>query len=361
MISQAILVLICLIPAGGPGIDGDMIHGVVVNGSRADAPVAGAEVFLQVWQDGDFMPLATTMADKNGRYSFESLPADVERLYLPGATRDGVFYPGPRLVLGPSRPHADARLVVHEAITEPNPLVALRHDIVVRPEPNLLNITESILVSNPSAFCYVGPPRENDRTVTLRLSVPSNFEKVTFHKEFFGRRFVLANGSLVTNIPWPPGERELAFTYILPVTQERQLWERPLDLPSSHVSVRVVGADAKDAACNLGSAMIPGDGWFSFQSIGEVAAGHVIRLEIGELQVPFMLYARWLALAILCGLITVAGMAAWVLRSSQVSSSGGGPHMKRAGTGQSSRRRRVRTPSTAGHRERTTGNRTRIL
>ena len=44
---------------------------------------------------------------------------------------------------------------------------------------------------------------------------PADFQKVTFHEEFFGRAFAMRDGKLVTSIPWEPGQRVLAFTYFL--------------------------------------------------------------------------------------------------------------------------------------------------
>lgn len=53
---------------------------------------------------------------------------------------------------------------------------------------------------------YVGrPAHEGGRTATLRLSIPSDFHRTTFHKEFYGRQFTLIDGRLVTDIPWAPG------------------------------------------------------------------------------------------------------------------------------------------------------------
>jgi hypothetical protein len=303
--------IVALIVAAAQPVDADgTIQGIVMNSSRGGEPVAGVDVVLRVQQDGGFVPIAQTAADDRGRFVFDGLPTDSDMLYLPGASHGGVHYPGPRLRWTPGQASAEVTLQVVDAITDPSPLVALRHDVVVRPDSGLLRVTESILVSNPSAGCYVGPPAENDRTVTLRLSIPPSFEKVTFHNEFFGRRFVLTNGKLVTNVPWPPGDRELQFTYFVPVTERRQTWERPLDLPCSRLSVRVVATNSNSVACSLGAAT-QADGEVMFDSGGgPLPAGHVVQLAIGGLKAPTMLRARWMALAVLGGLVALATGAA---------------------------------------------------
>ncbi len=102
---------------------------------------------------------------------------------------------------------------------------------------------ETLVVRNPSRATYVGDASAGFAT-TLALGIPESFERVTFHREFFGRRFHVVNGRLVTDVPWTPGERTLKFTYYLPMTESRYALARPLDLPCSGVRVRVRGADA---------------------------------------------------------------------------------------------------------------------
>ena len=292
--------------------DPGTIRGTVVNGSHGNAPVAAAEVILQAQQDGSFIPLAKTATDEQGRFVFDGLPAGGEILFLPAASRDAVYYPGDRVRLDPQRPEATADIRVFDAVTDPSPLVARRHEIVIRTEPNLLNITETVLVSNPSSRSYVGA---GERPVTLRLRVPSNFEKITFDKEFYGRRFVLIDGVLLTTIPWPPGERELKFDYIVPIEKQHQVWERPLDLPSSNVRVTVVTTGPNDVSCNLPSRPDRENGAAIFESNDSLLpAGHVVHLELGRLRVPVMTDARWIALGILACLIAAAAVVAELQR-----------------------------------------------
>ena len=104
----------------------------------------------------------------------------------------------------------------------------------------MLRVTESMLIDNPGTACYVGQAAGEDAApVTLQLAIPANFAQVTFAGEFFGRRFSLTGGKLVTGVPWPPGQRELRFSYVLANAERHRVWQRPLDLPSSGVRVSV--------------------------------------------------------------------------------------------------------------------------
>jgi hypothetical protein len=292
-------------PPGGEGAIGGRV--VIAPGQ---VPAGGAEVVLRVNLDGQFVPLAETTADTQGRFLFEPLPIGNEYLYLPGANREGVHYPGARIRLTSERPRVDVQLQVCDAVTAPNPLVAQRHEIVIRPERGALNVTETIVVENPTSKCYVGrAAQEGAEPVTLQLAIPPDFQRATFHREFFGRSFSLAGGKLVTTIPWQPGERELKFTYVVPTADRQGFWERQLDLPCSQVRVCVRTDKPEEVSCSLNAKPVKRDGEVIFESQGRtLPAGYAIRAELGRVPLSFMTYGRWGAVATLGGLITWAGL-----------------------------------------------------
>ena len=164
----------------------------------------------------------------------------------------------------------------------------------MRFQPGALSVTESIIVDNPSRQCYVGTTlQEGGEPITMQLAVPSNFERITFENEFNGRRFYQLHGNLATGIPWPPGRRELKFTYVLPVGQDFYLWQRPLDLPCELLRVSIEEAKAEDISSNLARASSETAGEVVYQSHhGILPKGHVVRLELGHLPVPFMAYGH---------------------------------------------------------------------
>ena len=58
--------------------------------------------------------------------------------------------------LSSQRRRAKVELAVYDAVAFPNPLVVCRHEIVLCPHQNALQVMESILIDNPSQSCYVG-------------------------------------------------------------------------------------------------------------------------------------------------------------------------------------------------------------
>ncbi len=285
------------------------ISGVVVNASHDLAPVGGAKIVLRVQLDGQFVVAAECTADEGGRFVFDNLPADSNYVYLPGANLDGIHYPGARVLLNSNTPHARVNLTVHDTVSEPNPLVVRRHNIKIHAETDALRVTETLLIENPSSETYIGrPKREGGRAATLYLSIPPDFRRTTFHKEFFGQQFTLIDGQLVTDIPWTPGQRELAFTYVLPSDDRTREWRRPLDLPCDQLRIEL-NAKTSEVYCNLPKVASNTNGSVVFESIGKAfPADHIIHVQLGNLPFTLAAWGRWLALGLLIALIVATTM-----------------------------------------------------
>ncbi len=310
MLGTRLLLALCSTIGGALTQPQGTISGTVVNRSQGRNCPCRTTVVLRLRAEGQFVPYRQTTSDAQGTFEFQRLPLGTAFRYLVGANRDEVHYPGPRLTLTAAQPHAAVDLTVYDAITQPNPLTIRRYDITLCAEPGLLRVTERLLLENRSTTCYVGkPPAEGAAPVTLALGIPPDFVRATFDQEFYGRRFAVWAGKVVTGIPWPPGPRVLKFTYVLPNTQGRRLWQRALDLPCSQVNLRVCGIKPEEVACDLPPATSPGAGEAVFQSAGQLLpAGHVIRVTMGRLPLPWTVYARWIALASLLGLLAVASV-----------------------------------------------------
>ncbi len=315
MTSQFILAALFALTVQTTPVAGS-ITGVVVNASQNLAPVAGAKVVLRVKLQGQFVVVAECLSDPQGRFAFDNIPVDSDYIYLPGANRDDIHYPGSRVRLSGKTPNARVRLTVHDTVADPNPLVLRRHDISLHPETDALRVTETLLIDNPSSETYVGRPEgKSSRAATLRLSIPSDFHRTTFEKEFYGRQFTLIDGRLVTDIPWTPGQRELTFTYVLPNENHNRVWQRPLDLPCDNLRVEVQTNDPDEISCNLARAASQEKGHVIFQSSGQtLPAGHVVRVELGRLPISLAAYGRWLALIVLILLIAVTSFVGFQKR-----------------------------------------------
>jgi hypothetical protein len=296
--TSLLAIALCFAVTADPATEAGVLEGVVVNGSQYLAPVADAAVVLRVNHQGTFISVAQTTADKNGRFRFEQLPLAPDLIYLPGANFKDIHYPGSRVKADGQQQLTSQIIVVYDTADKPNPLIASSHEIEVRPGRGLLVVTETITIANRTNRSYVGSAAGPDEhPITLRLSIPPEFEKVTFEKEFFGRQFQLNEERLETQIPWTPGKRELKFTYRVPIEDQYWLFNRPLDLPTEHVRIQIAGDRTDDVSCNLPQTSASSSNGVVFESSGNVLpAGHAISLQLGNLPLPWTAYARWAAL-----------------------------------------------------------------
>lgn len=289
------------------------IDGIVVNLSRDGRPAAEVEVELRAELDGELVPVARTRTDARGAFAFRGVPLDRTLTYVAGANRDGVQYATSKFALGPERRTAHVRLNVRDAETESNPLVLRRHDVVIEPAPGVLHVTEALLVDNPTEKTYVGKARgDAPMPVTFELGIPTDFERLTFEEEFWGRSFALVGGKVVASVPWEPGQRWVRFTYSARNEAAYRRWERAIDAPCERMSVRVKGSGGENIECSL-----PFDGEAGdravFAAAGQsLAAGDAVWVGLGDLPVSWTTYARWAAVAVLA--LTVASLTYWSRR-----------------------------------------------
>jgi hypothetical protein len=274
------------------------IEGVVLNGSRSGEPIADAEVHLRAGVSGFFEPVDKTNTDTFGKFSFQNIPFDSTITYLPGANHQGVHYPGQRVRFDAINKVAHVKIVAYDAVLSRSPLSVERHDIDIEVGKRVLAITEALLISNRSRSTYVGETKGDEAPITLRLSVPPNFDRVTFDSEFCGRRFRIVDHQLLTDMPWPPGKRELKFTYRMPIEESGGEFIRPLDLPTTGLRVQVQAQD-QQVSCNLSRAAAVADRMIFSVKDKQFPVGYTIKVQIGNMPIPWMLYARWASLAVL--------------------------------------------------------------
>jgi hypothetical protein len=287
-----------------------VISGTVVNASDGRMSPCQADVVLRLQGEGQFVPFRETQSDSQGRFRFDRLPVGDGYWYQAGGNRHGIHYPGPRVQLTAAEPSASVELKVHDAVARPNPLVIRKCEITLKPELGALRVTERLLIDNPSTTSYVGEAAaDGDEPVTLQLAIPPDFERTTFEEEFYGRRFAVKDGKLATGIPWPPGQRELKYTYVLRNAERHRLWQRPLDLPCDDICIRVRTDKSDEVTCDLPQAAGK-NGEAVFQSSGDaLPAGQVLCVTLGQLPVPWTTYARWSAVGILLAAVGGAGFA----------------------------------------------------
>jgi hypothetical protein len=279
------------------------LEGTVRDGTHGGIPVAGVEVILRGELDGERLALGKTVSDSNGHFAFYDLPNHPGLVFVPGANRGGVHYPGPRLRFLDIAAPSPLNLTVFDAVQSPSPLVAEQYDLEMAVKSGVVEITETILIDNPTRTTFVGQSNGMFST-TLSLSIPDGFERVTFADEFHGRRFQIIDGRVVTDIPWTPGKRQLKYSYKLPIEESSGAIQRALDLPCKQIRVRIMGMNDKRVECNLPvGPILDGESQRFESSTPILDAGFQLQLRFQGAPIPGRLHARWYAVLLLAALV----------------------------------------------------------
>jgi hypothetical protein len=180
--------------------------------------------------------------------------------------------------------------------------------MAVEPHQGYLEIAETLVVENPSRHTFVGQALEGESLVTLRLALPAGVQTVTFDREFHGRNFTLHGEQLTTDLPWPPGSRELQFRYRVPVEKQSSVLSRVLDQPTEQLELRVT-AEPGSVECNLPRTASTAARKVLFVHQGPaLPRGFQIDLRLGRVPLRLETHARWIAVAAL--LVLVGGAVA---------------------------------------------------
>jgi hypothetical protein len=146
------------------------------------------------------------------------------------------------------------------------------------------------------------------------LSLPEGFETVTFHDKFHGQSFAVFDGVLATDLPWPPGQRQIKFTYRIPIERRHSVLQRRLDLPCTDLVVHVDNDVAENVSCNVPKHHEPGRTVFQYTGAA-LPVGYTIELQLAHLPVSIMSYAPWIATGLLIALLAGTAIPLYLWRT----------------------------------------------
>lgn len=210
--------------AGGTG----SISGVVLNGTHADAPVAGQRVTLQLTIGSTTKDIATTTTDAQGAFSFNKLDLSASSA-LGGSYAVYTTFQGGTYANGPinltTNQTQTVKLMVYDATQDSANLSVSVATILVR-QPDvthgLIGIGEFITVRNSGMTAFVGSLPSSGAGATmpslLRFSLPASAENVTTGVGFFNTTAVQIGSGFAAAATVAPGETEFAFAFDMPYT-----------------------------------------------------------------------------------------------------------------------------------------------
>jgi hypothetical protein len=196
------------------------ISGVVVNGTRDNAPIANQQVTLQDVSGDTPRAIALASSDASGRFSFERIADTGAAIYRVTASFQGGFFVSAPLPLA-QIPSSGVTLSVYDVTHSAANLRILSATALFRePRPvnGLIGVAELFTFQNESATAFVGTtdPVDGQPMGLLRFALPAGATNITLGKGFDGAQAAQVPAGFGANATVPPGQTQFAFVFDLP-------------------------------------------------------------------------------------------------------------------------------------------------
>ncbi len=216
----------------------------VVNGTTG-LPIAGHEVTLlrHNSEEGEEETLARVVTGRVGRYEFTGLPADGSH-YVVVTRYLEIPYLTEHIPLEPGAGTQETVLRVFEITTEETALVHSAVHLVIEANPDILNITEIIVVENRGNSTFAPPPG-----VGLGLIY-------SLHPAAFGLQPMVdglqhTDRGLLFSAPVPPGTARIVYAYNVDRASIDHRLARQMDYDVDRVQVLVSPSSETVTTVNL--------------------------------------------------------------------------------------------------------------
>jgi 5-hydroxyisourate hydrolase-like protein (transthyretin family) len=209
-----------------------VITGQVINDTEGSA-VSGVEVTLITYIDNKLADTRTTITDNEGNFSFENI--DMEHIYLISAKYMEVDYYY-QVVFAPGETTAYVSMGVCDVTTDDGAIRIGKEHKVIELEEEGFCITDILWLFNDGSRTLTG------KDGVLVFTLPEGAYNLEAPQELMIDYHMQDNGSLAYLVPFPPGERQLAFSYRL-ARPDEGAFSIPfvVDYPVDSLEVMVTG------------------------------------------------------------------------------------------------------------------------
>jgi hypothetical protein len=273
LLAASVLLLLAL--AAGPAALAQTegaIAGTLMNGTE-DAPLADAEVSVQLFSVEADLGTLTTTTDARGRFTFDELPDGVAGYQL-SAEYEGAVYRGIATGFTAGSTTADT-LTVWEPTTDPEAVTLADYIVWVDREGEGVAVQHDFAWDNGTDAAYVG---DEDGVVTVPL--PQGATGLQFLGTFLENPGEVIGDAYVSDAPIAPGQTTATIRYNAP-----PLSQMTLELPFATTSVQLfVPQDVQVTATALRMAGTITDNGLTYQvyAAEDLAAGTTIDVQMSE-------------------------------------------------------------------------------
>jgi len=283
-----------------------IVYGQVINGTEGGGSVGGVAISLISYVDGLLSDTRTAVADSEGIFQFDSI--NMEHTYLVSARYMDVDYYYP-VVFEPDETTAYVEVGVCDTTASDEKIrVGLTRRIINIEEESLL-LTEVYWLVNDGDRTYVG----TDGVLFFRL--PQGAYCFEAPEEMMVDYRLLDDNRVAYLVAFPPGERQLFYSYRLARTDSNELdIAMVINYPTDILELMVEG-DGVEVAVSRLAPVEPvvtdtGERYLYFQG-QNLSRDEVINVRLSNLSGSggFPLYILWIIIA-----VVVAGIAVYVIR-----------------------------------------------
>jgi hypothetical protein len=274
-----VISLVSLLPAAALAQESasGTISGQVVNDTTGGGSVAGVEVSLITYVNGVAGETRTTMADGEGKFRFDNVAIDSE--YLVSAKyMDVNYYYSVVFEAGKTTAYVEVK-VCDTTNSDETIRVKQSHTIINAGEKDLL-VTEIFVLDNDGDKTYVGTDG------VLVFTLPQGATNFQAPQEQASDYEFLDNNRVTYLVPFPPGERQVVYSYTLPVPSYNGLTiSLQVDYPTDVLDLMVAGEGIEVTATQLSPAdpVVTGTGEQFIHFRGDnLPRGTVINLHLSK-------------------------------------------------------------------------------
>ncbi len=216
----------------------------VVNGTTGQ-PMAGHAVTLlrHSSDDTNEETLARVVTDREGRYEFTGLPADGSNYMVATRYLEMPYLTG-RIPLEPGVGREETLLQVFDITTDETALVQSAVHLVIDAGPEVLNVTEIIVVENRGNLTYAPLPGTG---LGLVYSLPA----AAFGLQPMVEGLQRTDRGLVFSAPITPGVARIVYAYNVDRASIDHRFTRQMDYDTARIQVLVSPSSESVTATNL--------------------------------------------------------------------------------------------------------------
>ena len=307
-----IAILVVLIILGLPGTafaqestEGE-INGQVINGTAGGGSAAEIEVTLITYINDVIAETRTTKTDNEGKFQFDNVATEHEYLVSARYMEVDYYYP---VVFGPGETTAYVEIGVCDTTTSDQTIkIGLAHTII-NIEEESLQVTEVFWLVNDGDRTYTGTDGGLVFTLTEGATIFEAPQELMLDYQF------LDNNRVTYLVPFPPGERQLVYSYRLTKPSSNEL-AIPLEVhyPTDVLELMIAGEDIEVAVTQLAPAepVVTDTGERFIHFRGEnLPRGTVVNLRLSNVSGGSVPYS--VILYVIIGVV-IAGTAVYLMK-----------------------------------------------